>query len=261
MTEVLAAHPSSAGLLLDFDGSLAPIVVDPAVAAAPPDTLAVLERIVGRIPLVAIVSGRPLDFLARAVPIPGVELVGQYGLERRVGGTTAIEPAALAYRDAVATAASEAERRWPDLLVERKGEIAVTLHWRAVGDVGAPVVSEIDALGAGLGLAVYPTRMARELRPPIAVDKGSAVRSLLADAPGATRAAFAGDDRGDLPAFDALDALAERGRLDGAVRIAVRSPEVPGELLERADLVVDGPAGLFEWLRALAEALGGELSP
>lgn len=255
MAELLAAHPESAALLLDFDGSLAPIVVDPAVAAAPPETLAVLGRLAERLALVAILSGRPIDFLARAVPLPGIELVGSYGLERRIDGRTVIEPEALRYRDAVAAAATEAERRWPDLLVERKGEIAVTVHWRAVGDVDASVASDIDALGRQMGLAVYPTRMARELRPPIAVDKGSAVRELLRDAPAATIAAFAGDDRGDLPALDALDALEQSGRLAAVVRIAVQSTEVPGELIERADLVVDGPAGLLDWLRALADAL------
>jgi trehalose 6-phosphate phosphatase len=94
--------------------------------------------------------------------------------------------------------------------------------------------------------------MARELRPPLAVDKGTAVRALLADAPAATRAVFAGDDRGDLPAFDALDALEAQGRLERAVRIVVHSAEVPGALVERADLVVAGPAGLLAWLRAVA---------
>src|SRR5438270_10788985 len=101
MVDVLAAFPQSAALLLDFDGSLAPIVVHPDTAAAPPETLAVLELLAERLLLVGIVSGRPLDFLARAVPLVGVELVGQYGLERRVAGETVIEPAALAFRDAI----------------------------------------------------------------------------------------------------------------------------------------------------------------
>ena len=68
---MLAAHPESAALLLDFDGSLAPIVVDPAEAAAPAETLAVLEVLVERLLVVGIVSGRPLEFLARAVPLAG----------------------------------------------------------------------------------------------------------------------------------------------------------------------------------------------
>lgn len=254
MTDVLAAHPESSALLLDFDGSLAPIVVDPAMAVAPRETLALLERLAARLLLVGIVSGRPVDYLSRTVPLGGVALVGQYGLERRVDGRTVIEPAALAFRDAVAQAAAEAERRWPDLLVERKGDIAVTVHWRAVGDGGEAVAGEIEGLGVDLGLGVYATRMARELRPPIEVDKGSAVRALLAERT-VTAAAFAGDDRGDIPAFDALHALVASGRLERALRIAVRSDEMPGELLERADLVVDGPTGLVAWLTALADAV------
>ena len=70
MTEVLAAHPETAALFLDFDGCLAPVVVDPAVAAPPPETLAVLERLVEGLTLVGIVSGRPVDFLVHAVPLP-----------------------------------------------------------------------------------------------------------------------------------------------------------------------------------------------
>jgi trehalose 6-phosphate phosphatase len=256
MVDVLAVQPDSAALLLDFDGSLAPIVVDPATAVAPAETLAVLEVLAEQLLVVGIVSGRPLEFLARAVPLETIELVGQYGLERRVDGATIVDPAALAYRDAVATAAREAERRWPDLLVERKGEIAVTVHWRAVGDPGGSVTSDIEVLGTDLGLEVYLTRMACELRPPLAVDKGSAVRVLLSDAAGVTRAAFAGDDRGDIPAFDALGALEEQGALERVVRIAVQSDEVPAALVERADLIVEGPPGLVEWLRALAAAIG-----
>jgi trehalose 6-phosphate phosphatase len=256
MVDVLAAHPETAALLLDFDGSLAPVVVDPAVAAAPAETLDVLRRLAGELLLLGIVSGRPLDFLTAAVPLDTVELVGQYGLERRVAGATVVAPAALPYRDAVAIAAREAERRWPHLLIERKGEIAVTVHWRSAGPAGAPEAREIEALGSELGLEVYATRMACELRPPLAVDKGTAVRALLGGVPAARHAAFAGDDRGDIPAFDALAALEEQGRLERTVRIAVRSDEVPGELVERADLLVEGPAGLLEWLRALAAAVG-----
>jgi trehalose 6-phosphate phosphatase len=256
MVEQLAARPDAAAVLLDFDGSLSAIDVDPDAVTAPPATLALLERLAERLALVAIVSGRPLDFLDRVVPIPAVELFGQYGLERRVDGRTVVEPSARPYRDAVASAAAEAARRWPDLLIERKGDIAVTVHWRAVGEISDARVAEIDALGAGLGLAVYPTRMARELRPPLALDKGTAVCALLAESPSVTRAVYAGDDRGDLPAFDALAALAERGALEQVVRVAVDSDEAPGELVERADLIVAGPAGLFDWLTALADALG-----
>ena len=255
MVDVLAADPAAAALLLDFDGSLAPIVDDPAAAAAPASTLDLLERVAARLAVVGIVSGRPVDFLAAAVPVPGVELVGQYGLERRRGGHTEIAPGAERYVDAVARAAATAEQRWPDLIVERKGALAVTVHWRAREEDGDAIGRAVEAIGTDLGLEVHPTRMACELRPPIGVDKGTGVRALLDDAPDVARAAFAGDDRGDLAAFAALEARRGHGRLDAVVRIAVRSVEMPGELLEEADLVVDGPPGLAAWLTELADAL------
>ncbi len=68
-------------------------------------------------------------------------------------------------------------------------------------------------------------------------------------AEGLAAAAFAGDDRVDLPGFDALDELAAEGMT--TVRVGVRSDEAPPELLDRADVVVEGPAGVVNLLSAL----------
>jgi trehalose 6-phosphate phosphatase len=89
--------------------------------------------------------------------------------------------------------------------------------------------------------------MSLELRPPVHVDKGTVVADLIRDR-GA--ACFIGDDFGDLPAFDALDRhAAETG--EPVVRVGVRSQEAPAELIERADVLVDGPTGAVEFLRSL----------
>ena len=82
-----------------------------------------------------------------------------------------------------------------------------------------------------------------ELRPPVSFDKGQAVRDMVERAD--VRAAmYGGDDTTDLDAFDALSALIEEGRLDAAVRVGVGSEEGPRQIVERADLVVDGVRGL-----------------
>jgi trehalose 6-phosphate phosphatase len=98
---------------------------------------------------------------------------------------------------------------------------------------------------------VYVTKMARELRPPVQADKGTAVEVLV---DGSIGACFAGDDRGDLDAFAALARLSATGRLEHAVRIAVGSAEAPAELLAQADLAVEGPTGLVSLLEDLAAA-------
>ena len=92
-----------------------------------------------------------------------------------------------------------------------------------------------------------------EIRPPVPVDKGQAVRELVAR--GRVRTAlFGGDDATDLDAFAALDALVDEGGLDAAVRVGVRSDEGPAAIVERADLVVDGTDGVRRGARGAARA-------
>jgi len=257
LPEVLAPlveRPGVAGLLTDFDGTVAPIVDDPARARPRADALAALGDLAAQLALVAVVSGRPVDFLREHVPLPGAVLIGQYGLERVVDGQTIIDPRVDPFRGPLAAAATEAERRWPDLVVERKGAAAFALHWRTRPDA-APPFREVEDLASEHGLAVSAGRMSAEVRVPVPVDKGTVVRSLV-DEWRLGVGAFAGDDRGDLPAFAAL---ADRARRDDgfvAAAVAVGSPEAPPSLLERADLVVDGPPAFA----ALLGDLVGELT-
>jgi trehalose 6-phosphate phosphatase len=160
----------------------------------------------------------------------------------------------LRHAPAVAAAAADAEALLPGVLVERKAGISVTLHWRTCPGREEEIRTVAAGLAARHGLdAPLRGRRAVELRPPVALDKGDAVRTLVA---GCAVAAFAGDDAGDLPAFDALDALVASGVLDAASRIGVRSDEAPAAVLDRADLVVDGPAALLALLDSLADRVG-----
>jgi trehalose 6-phosphate phosphatase len=151
---------------------------------------------------------------------------------------------------AVAEAVRRAEAAQPGLYVERKGEVAVTLHWRRAPGLEAEALALGRRLAGELGLHAQPGRLALELRPPIPVDKGIVAEELAARA---TAALVAGDDHGDLPFFDAVDRLETAGRLLHGLRVAVASPEAPRALVERADLVVDGPPGLLTVLDQLAD--------
>ena len=98
------------------------------------------------------------------------------------------------------------------------------------------------------GLLARPARMSVELHPPVAIDKGTVVQHWAA---GAGTVLVAGDDHGDLAAFDALRSLRAQGVVGFGV--AVDGPEAPAELLAAADVVVEGPAGLSDFLVALAQ--------
>ena len=174
-------RPARAALFVDFDGSLSPIVLDPAAARPLPAARAALARLV---PLLGTVGGgeRP----ARRVPaatrsaIDGLGYVGTYGLERIVDGAVVLDERVRPCVDAVARAADEAEAALPGLLVERKGEVAVTVHWRDQPDRGGEA-TRVGGRGrrrASGSRRRCAGRMAVELRPPVPVDKGTTVADL-----------------------------------------------------------------------------------
>lgn len=247
-------RPDRAVVVVDFDGTLAAIVDDPADAVPFPGVVEVLARLARRLGCVAVVSGRPVAFLRDAFPAGGLTLVGQYGLERLDGGQAVRDPRAQRWAAAVEAAAREAEVTLPGLRVERKGGLAVGLHWRESPGLEAEAVTLGRRLAAAHGLTLQPARLALELRPPVDVDKGVAAAALAA---GAHAVLVAGDDHGDGPAFRAVAELVESGGVAHALRVAVRSAEAPAELLGLADHVVDGPAGLVTLLGSLADAVGG----
>jgi trehalose 6-phosphate phosphatase len=241
---------------LDFDGSLSGIVDDPAAARILPAAHDALARLVTHVGGIAVVSGRPAAFLAERVGIAGITYAGIYGLERweteGSHGRVVPHPSVGEWAPVVADLADDAEVALPGVLVERKGTVSVTLHWRTAPERGDVAEAWAQAAATRLGLHLLPGRMAAELRPPVPVDKGTTVAAL---ARRATVAAFAGDDAGDLPAFSALRDLDAAGALAAAITIGVRSDESPAEVAGQ-DVVVDGPEGLAMLLDSLADALG-----
>jgi trehalose-phosphatase len=231
----LAAEPAEAGLFLDFDGVLAPIVERPEDAVPPPETRAELERLVGRYALVAVVSGRVGEDVRTRLGVDGVVCVGSHGLE--------FDPQADRWRGTLAAFAADAP--WPPEDVEVKG-LAVVFHFREHPDEREAVrrLDTIAATAREAGLVARYGRKILEVLPPVGSHKGTAVRRLLEER-GLRRALAAGDDTTDIDSFAALDGL------DVAVRVAVASAEAPSALLAAADLVVDSTDEFLGLLRRL----------
>ncbi|AJP03128.1 trehalose phosphatase [Streptomyces cyaneogriseus subsp. noncyanogenus] len=261
--DALLADPGRAVVALDFDGTLAPIVPDPDQARAHPDAVPVLAALAPRLAAVAVVTGRPAATAVRYggfAGVPGLEhlvVLGHYGAERWDAATG--EVTAPAPDPGVAAARAELPEllekagAGPGTWIEEKGR-AVAVHTRRAADPQAAfeaLRAPLTGLAARHGLIVEPGRMVLELRPP-GMDKGVALTEYVR-AIGARCVLYAGDDLGDLPAYAAVDEL----RADGTPGLLVcsGSDEVT-RLRERADLVVDGPAGVVGLLRALAARLG-----
>jgi trehalose 6-phosphate phosphatase len=247
----LTAPGRRAGLVMDFDGVLAPIVEDPAASRLLDGTADVLAALAGRMELVALVSGRPASFLAERAPVPGVELWGAYGVEHWHDGVVDVLPAVEEWRPVVQGARDrlrDALDGMPGLHLEDKG-LAVAVHWRRTPDpvaAGERVTPLVDALCAETGLHAEPGKMVAELRPPVRQDKGTALRR-LAERHALDVVAYAGDDRGDLPAFAAVREL-------GGHPLVVHGPDIAPEVAAIPGTVFESPADFAAWLRELADA-------
>lgn len=257
VTELLApfrADPPGAAVFSDFDGTLAPIVDDPAAARPLDGVVDVLAELAGRYGLVGVVSGRPAAFLREHLGGRGLLLSGLYGLELvNDDGEVEAVPEAAEWEPVVGSLA-DADLP-PGLSLERKGLTAV-VHFRTDPARAQTAEAWASHQAEATGLVVHAGRMSYELRPPLKFDKGTVLAGAVE---GRRHVCFFGDDVGDLSAFDALDRMAAEGTT--VVKVGVRSEEAPAALLESADLVVDGPAGTLSVLTVLLGPTSGVEGP
>ena len=236
----LTGAPERSAILLDVDGTLAPIVARPELSEVPPKTKAELRRLVAEVPARRLCE-RPL--------------------ERRRGPArwSRGHPRSSETTGSSSTRARPSSRRRFDSSFPRL-EIPDGIRRGGQGALRHPPLPRGGGPGKGAALA-RPRSQQQHFRTGStragaawcsrfalrsAADKGTAVRALIAES-GATRALYAGDDVTDLDAFAAL----ERGELESTVRVAVASSEGPSELAERADLVVESPEALTDLLGLL----------
>jgi trehalose 6-phosphate phosphatase len=253
----LTERPDQAAVLCDIDGTLAPIVERAEEATVPEATSRLLGRIARRYRVVACISGRGAAEARRIVGVGGIAYAGSHGAELLLPGQAKAElvPAFATWADRVrefALGKDSAELRMMRVRIEDKGAI-VAFHWRGVRDEAA-ALTQIEAIAAeaeGAGFLTHWGRKVLEIRPPVPIDKGQAVRELLRTNP-VRSAVFGGDDATDLDVFDVLAELRTEGAIDTAVCVGVHSDEGPPAIVERADLVVEGTPGFVQVLEVLA---------
>lgn len=247
---------------LDFDGTLSPIVDDPARAHIHPDAAEVLVELAPHVAAIAVITGRParqaldlggLEEVGDAIQAAGRELYlfGQYGNERwtsshrRIIGPRPPRGLATFERDLPRTLRLAGAS---DAYVEDKG-LAVAVHTRRLPDPQGAferLLPPLRVLAGRHGMVIEPGRNVIEVRSPGA-HKGMVVERLVAELD-ARGFLFAGDDLGDLEAFEAVADLAKQGL--AALRVCSASQE-QSALLPLADVVVKGPAGVVGLLRQL----------
>jgi trehalose 6-phosphate phosphatase len=254
--EPLRGDPAHGAVLLDIDGTLAPIVRHADDAHVPEATRTLLIEISKRYRIVGCISGRRAAKARQIVAIGTIAYVGNHGGELLRPGATRpeIDPGLAAWTARVRAFAANAYRSEHQRLrirSEDKDAIAA-FHWRGAPDedAAAAAVGEIAALAEHEGFAVHWGRKVLEVRPPVVLSKGLGVAALLRATP-VDAALYVGDDSTDLDAFRGLRELVRNGALQSALCVAVSSDEAPAELAAEADLSLAGTGEV----RGLLEAL------
>lgn len=257
--DAILADPGSTLLALDFDGTLAHIVDDPTQAFAHVRSVEALSRLGSRLGHIAIITGRPVEQALRLGGFAGVaglerlQIFGQYGLEHwdASTGQLLVPPPSEVIGEVMALLPQWlAEHHAAGVRIENKG-LAIALHTRGLDpSILIRITPALADLAARQGLDLEPGRQVMELRTAV-VDKGDVLRQLV-ETTEARQIIFAGDDLGDLPAFKAVRDFEAEG-LTGLLLCSDSGEQ--DVLAALADVVLDGPDAVAEWLGALADEL------
>ena len=258
----LVAAAAGTVVALDFDGTLAPIVDDPEKAHIHPDAGEVLADLAEHVLAVAVVTGRParqvldlggLEEVGDALAEHGKELYvfGQYGNERWSSSHRVIRgprpPLGLAsFLRELPRMMRQADAA--DAYVEDKG-LAVAVHTRRLDDPDGAFQRLLPLLQASAeehDLVLEPGRQVIEVRSG-GMDKGLAVDKLVDDL-GARGILFAGDDLGDVEAFESVTAWSKNGL---ATLLVCSASQEESALVPLSDVVVHGPDGVLDLLRRI----------
>ena len=196
-----AVRAQECGFFFDFDGVLALTGANPEAIAPVSGVVEHLEELCGYVNRVAVVSGRPLQFLSGLFSELPVSLYGLYGLERCVGGVFQSEPGAEEWRAVTAEVFTKACRELPSELRIEDNRLVVSLNCRRDPSLMKLIYEWARRQAASYGLALQCGRMIVELRPPLRLDKGTVISEEIRDL---ACAWYLGDDLSDQPAFRAL---------------------------------------------------------
>ncbi|MBI4301298.1 MAG: trehalose-phosphatase [Chloroflexi bacterium] len=245
------------GLITDFDGTIAEITPAPDEAHITPLCQQSLALLAQRLSLVAVVSGRPAAQVRDLVGVETLVYVGLHGLELWSQGKVERSPGAETYTHLIKAAHKELENLLsiPGILFEDK-RLTLSLHYRRCPDPKGARKSILDALGRSTSARQLQMREGRqvvELLPPLPVNKGTALSSLVGKY-SLRSALYLGDDLTDAEAFATLHRLPNP--LRQGIAVAIVGDETPPVVKEVADYTLNGVVDVERFLNWLTQKAG-----
>jgi trehalose 6-phosphate phosphatase len=252
--EELLSH-SPFGLITDVDGTISEIAPSPQEARVSPACREHLVGLTSKLGLVAAISGRPVLEVREMVGIEGMVYIGNHGLERWHDGTVEFSPGAEEYHTKVKAALEELG----DLLAleglayENKG-VTLAIHYRLCPDrerARQTILEIVETSALANQFQILEGKMVVELRPPLDVNKGTAVEDLV-EKYQLRGGIYMGDDIGDINAFRVM-------HQKGFSSLCVIADETPDDVSREADFSVNGVsdvARFLKWFAGVAPVLG-----
>ncbi len=264
--DAFVENPSRALMAFDFDGTLAPIVDDPENSRLHEGAAEVLAGISGRVGQLAIITGRGVEAVRRLGRLDSREglsslvVLGQYGVERWDAATGEVRhpdvplgvTQAWSELESLVDGLKESGVDVDGLHLEDK-QRAIGVHTRRTKDPQGLfdlLLDPVQRLADRHDLLLEPGRFVLEVRAS-SQNKGDALRELI-DETSPSLVMMAGDDLGDIPAFEVLEELQSSGMTCARV---VSASEEQNALSGHADITCDGPDGVAQWLEYLVGRL------
>jgi trehalose 6-phosphate phosphatase len=232
------------GLISDFDGTLSPFAALPQDAAIDPNIAPLLDQLVERCAVVALLSGRGVRDLRDRFAHPHIVYYGNHGMELWRDDQVQVVAAARGWVTPLAHLLAEVTPKiaFDGVLIENKG-VTASVHYRMTAtprEARHVLRARLSPLCEKYGFRLSEGQYIWEIKPPIKVDKGTALRAIVEDY-ALESVLFAGDDVTDYAAMDALRQIADEApaRVQG-VSVGVVHPTTPPELFRRCDFTVNG---------------------
>jgi trehalose 6-phosphate phosphatase len=256
--ETLSRSP--AGLFTDFDGTVSHVANSPDQAVLAENAGEALAKLADSLQLTAIVTGRSADDARRLVEVEGIQIIGNHGLERISEFGRVVRPEVQPQIDDIAQAMATIQQDLAgDPLVdgavfENKG-LSASIHYRLTQDRDRArdrILPLVEREANARGLHVTEGRLVVELRPTVAVNKGTAIAEIISEFQ-LSGAVYFGDDVTDLDAFAALKSLSSSDF--SGTTVSVLSAESDPRMRETADVWVDGVEECVTLLTRLGDSL------
>jgi trehalose-phosphatase len=249
LRSILARRPLA--VLSDIDGTLAPIVSDPASARVSDRASTALRSLSERGVRLAFITGRSPDIARRMIDLPGASYATNHGLTLCLDGDerTSVEVEPYVEK-AIRVLAEIGTIDIPGVTIENKGPI-LAIHYRNAmieTEAVAAIEAALERSATSRDFTRHGARKVIELRPPLPLNKGTAATAILAHLSPAAVVGM-GDDLTDIDMFDAVRASG----IPSAV-VAVWNEEQP-EVVKAGDYFVRGVPGIEDLLEGILTAI------